>query len=176
MHKMILAGYGGQGMLLGGQILALAAMNDGFNVTWFPSYGPEMRGGAAACSVVVSEKPVGSPVVQFADLVVAMSQPAFDKYNASVANGGILLYNSALVNATEEREGVRYVGIDFSALAAELGNVKAINMIVLGCLNELLQCVSIQSLHGALKEKFGGKSAQLVALNEQAIAMGVAAV
>lgn len=176
MHKMILAGYGGQGMLLCGQILAYAAMQDGFHVTWLPSYGPEMRGGAAACSVVVSEKPIGSPVVPFAHLVAAMSQPAFDKYHASVASGGILLYHSALVTVAGRRTDIRYVGINFSHLSAELGNPKAANMIVLGSIDGLLQCVTVSALHAALRYKFGEKKADLLELNEKAIAMGMEAV
>ncbi|MCL2488213.1 MAG: 2-oxoacid:acceptor oxidoreductase family protein [Oscillospiraceae bacterium] len=175
MYKLILAGYGGQGMLLAGQMLAFAAMTDGMNVIWLPSYGPEMRGGAASCSVVISEKPVGSPVVQNACLVAAMSQPALDKYHGSVAPGGILLYNSALVTVAEKRDGIQYAGIDFSELTHQLGNPKVYNMIVLGALNELLQCVSIPALHAALEDKFGGKKAELIALNEMAIEAGVAA-
>jgi len=176
MKKIILAGYGGQGMLLAGQILALAAMNEKFHVTWLPTYGPEMRGGAAACAVVVSEKPVGSPVVQSADLVVAMSQPALDKYHGAVAPGGFLLYSSSLVTVPEKRADIHYVGVDFSALTTELGNSKVGNMIVLGSLNELIKCVSTEALHAALREKFGDKKAELLALNERAIAVGVDAV
>ncbi len=93
MNKIILAGYGGQGMLLCGQMLAYAAMKDGYHVTWLPSYGPEMRGGAASCSVVISKNPVGSPVVQFADAVIAVSQPAFEKYHDAVKEGGTVLYH-----------------------------------------------------------------------------------
>lgn len=176
MHKMILAGYGGQGMLLCGQILAYAAMQDNFHVTWLPSYGPEMRGGAASCAVVISEKPIGSPVVPSADLVAAMSQPAFDKYHASVAGGGILLYHSALVTVAERRPDIQYIGIDFSRLSAELGNAKVANMIALGSINELLKCVNVPALHAALKYKFGKKKADLLALNEKAIAAGMEAV
>lgn len=176
MHKIILAGYGGQGMLLCGQVLAYAAMKDGFNVTWLPSYGPEMRGGAASCSVVISERTVGSPVVQYADIVAAMSQPAFDKYHSAVADGGCLLYNSDLISATGKREGIQYIGIDFSHLTIELGNPKATNMIVLGSLNELLQRVSISALHAALEYKFGKKKADLIELNKKAIEMGICAV
>ncbi|MCL2817085.1 MAG: 2-oxoacid:acceptor oxidoreductase family protein [Clostridiales bacterium] len=175
MKKIILAGYGGQGMLLCGQVLALAAMKDGVNVTWLPSYGPEMRGGAASCAVVVSEKPIGSPVVKYAGLVAVMSQPALEKYHAAVEAGGFLLYNSAIVNIPEKRAGVRYAGVDFSGLTAELGNPKALNMLVLGKLNELMQCVSMPALQAALEEIFGEKGAGLLELNKRAIIMGMGA-
>ncbi|MCL2884248.1 MAG: 2-oxoacid:acceptor oxidoreductase family protein [Oscillospiraceae bacterium] len=175
MKKILLAGYGGQGMLLCGQILAFAAMQEGQHVTWLPSYGPEMRGGAASCMVVISEKPVGSPVIQFADLVAAMSQPAFDKYHASVATGGVLLYHSALVTLSERRGDVRYVGLDFARLAAEAGNPKVSNMLALGSLNVLLPCVGVPALRAALEDKFGKTKAALIEVNEKAIAVGIEA-
>ena len=175
-HKIILAGFGGQGMLLCGQVLGYAAMRDGFHVTWFPTYGAEMRGGAAACSVVISSKPVGSPVVPKADLVAVMSQPAFDKYHRSVADNGILLYNSDIVTVKEKRDNVRYIGVGFSRLAADLGNPVVANMIVLGSLNELLQCVSVPALFLSVENKFGEKKAALLELNRKAIEMGIGAV
>ncbi len=176
MNKIILAGYGGQGMLLCGQMLAYAAMKDGYYVTWLPSYGPEMRGGAASCSVVISENPVGSPVVQFADAVIAVSQPAFEKYHDSVKEGGTVLYHSALVTVKEKKPGIKYIGIDYTSLAAELKNPKTANMIVLGSLNEVLKCVRISALHESLKYKFGDKKPELVEINEQAIEAGIKAV
>jgi len=176
MYKMILAGYGGQGMLLSGQVLSLAAINDGYKVTWFPSYGPEMRGGAAACSVVVSEKPIGSPVVKSADLVAAVSQPAFDKYHAAVVSGGTILYNSNIIVVSDKRDDIRYTGIDFSRLTMDIGNSKVYNMLVLGSIKELLGCVTVPSLTAALKEKFGEKKKDLLELNEKAILMGIEAV
>ncbi len=176
MHKVILAGYGGQGMLLCGQILAYAAMKDGFNVTWLPTYGPEMRGGAAACSVVISEKPIGSPVIERADAVIAMSQPAFDRYQDDVADGGFILYNEGLVTISEKRENVKYVGVDYAKMASDLGNAKTSNMIVLGSVNALLSCVGVPALKEGLQYKFGGKKAEVIALNEKAIEVGAQAV
>lgn len=176
MYKIILAGYGGQGMLLCGQLLAYAAMTDGRHVTWFPSYGPEMRGGAAACTVIISEKPVGSPVAQYVDIVAAMSQPALEKYHGAVKDGGTLLYNSALVSVPEKRANIHYLGIDFSHLGTELGNSKAVNMIVLGSLNELLQCVAVSSIHSALVYKFGENNTKLLELNKKALQMGQASI
>jgi len=174
MKKMILAGFGGQGMLLCGQLLAYAAMAEGLNVTWFPSYGPEMRGGAAACTVVVSEKPVGSPVVQFADIVVTASQPAFEKYNKSVAEGGTMLYHSAFVKITEKRDDVKYIGVDFAELTKDFP--KAANVAMLGAINKLAGCASIESLRAALVYKFGNKNEKVLVINENAIAIGAEAV
>ena len=174
MKKMILAGFGGQGILLCGQLLAYAAMTDGQNVTWFPSYGPEMRGGAAACTIVVSEKPVGSPVVQFADVVLAASQPAFEKYKNSIAEGGTLVYHSAFVNITEKRDGINYIGIDFAELTKDFP--KAANIVMLGALNGLTNCASSDSLSKSLVYKFGNKNADMLAVNEKAIEIGTKAV
>jgi len=159
-------------MLFCGQVLSLAAMKDGFYVTWLPSYGPEMRGGAASCAVMVAEKPIGSPVVKFAGLAAVMSQPACDKYHAAVAQGGVLLYNSAIVTPGARRDDIRYIGIDFSRLAGELGNPKVLSTLVLGSLNELLKCVSEPALLLALEEKFTEKGTALLELNKRAVALG----
>ncbi|MDR1700556.1 MAG: 2-oxoacid:acceptor oxidoreductase family protein [Lachnoclostridium sp.] len=176
MNKIIIAGYGGQGMLLCGQMLAYAAMKDGYHVTWLPSYGPEMRGGAASCSVVISKNPIGSPVIQFADAVVAVSQPAYEKYRDSVKEGGFLIYHSALVKLRDKKPGVQYIGIDFTELAAELKNPRTANMIVLGSINEVLHCVHVSALFQSIQYKFGIKKAELVKLNEEAVELGIKAV
>jgi len=173
MHKIILAGYGGQGMLLCGQILANAAMIDGFHVTWFPTYGPEMRGGAAACSVVISGKPIGSPAIKSAGLIAVMSQPAFDKYHSHVEAGGYMMYNSELVTPQDKRTDIMYVDAEYSRLSAELGNLKVANMLVLGGINEILSCVSATALNQVIRNVFGEKDKALAELNENAIEVGI---
>ena len=173
MQKIILAGYGGQGMLLCGQVLAFAAMKDGFHSTWLPTYGPEMRGGAAACFVVVSDKTIGSPVVKTADLIAVMSQPAFDRYCNSAVSGGYVLYNSELVTVTEKRADIQYVAVEFSSLAMELGDLKVANMLVLGCLNKLLSCLSMSAIQEGIIDKFSSKGSELVDLNMKAVKMGM---
>jgi len=173
MRKLILSGYGGQGLLLCGQLLAFASMKEGKYITWFPTYGAEVRGGAAYCSVVISEKAVGSPVVHKADIVVACSQPSLDKFHGSIADGGLLVYHSAIVKNIEKRAGVHYLGIDFSALANAIHFPKAANMAVLGALSELLK-ISRGSVSEALASKFGGKSAQILEMNEAAVDLGIA--
>ncbi len=172
MHKIIFSGYGGQGMLLCGQLLAYAAMQEDKFVTWMPSYGPEMRGGAAYCFVIVSEKQVGSPIIVKADAVVAMNQPSFDKFEQIVAPGGYLVYHSALVTSKHSRTDINYVGIDCSKVANELNNEKVANMVALGALNGLINCVSEDAIVAALKDKFGGKKASLIDINVNAINKG----
>ena len=175
MVKLILSGYGGQGMLLCGQLLAYASMKDGKNITWFPTYGAEVRGGAAYCSVVISEKTVGSPVIHKADIIVACSQPSFDKFHSNVTVGGLLVYHSAIVNKIERRSDIHYLGADFTALSHSINFPKAANMVVLGVLSELIK-ISRESISEALKFKFGGKSAQILETNEMAVNLGIAEV
>ena len=172
MHKLILSGYGGQGMLLCGQLLAYASMKEGKQITWFPTYGAEVRGGAAYCSVVISEKAVGSPVIHKADTVVACSQPAFDKFHSLVAEGGQMIYHSTIVKNIEKRADINYLGVDFSALAQTIRFPKAANMVALGLLGELLG-ISRASVSEGLQFKFSGKSAQVIEINEKAVDLGI---
>ena len=173
MYKIILSGYGGQGMLLCGQLLAYASMQEGKHVTWFPTYGAEVRGGAAYCSVVISEKTVGSPVIHKADIVVACSQPSLDKFHGAVKNGGLLVYHSAVVKRIDKHSDINYIGVDFSALSNSINFPKSANMVVLGALSELIK-VEHKSISEALKFKFGEKSAQILEANEKAVDLGIA--
>ena len=172
--KLIFAGYGGQGALLSGQLVAYAAMLEDKHVTWFPSYGPEMRGGAANCSVIISDKRIGSPVIQTADAVVALNQPSFDKFEPQVKPGGVIVYNTSMTDSglKESRTDIRYIGLPISDIANDLGNLKVSNMIALGCLNEVINAAKPESIIEALKFKLGDKKADLVELNKVAIAKG----
>jgi len=175
MLKLILSGYGGQGMLLCGQLLAYASMVEGKQVTWFPTYGAEVRGGAANCSVVISDKKVGSPVIDIADILVACSQPSLDKFHGIVAENGLVLYHSAIVKVNEKRPGVGYIGIDFSALANSIDFPKSANMVALGALGALIK-VNPESISEAMKNKFGGMRPGILELNEKAAELGRRAV
>ena len=173
MYKLILSGYGGQGMLLCGQLLAYASMIEGKHTTWLPTYGAEVRGGAAYCSVVISEKAVGSPVIRDADIIVACSQPSFDKFRGFAADGGLLIYHSAIVKRIEKRADVHYVGVNFSMLSNSINFPKAANMVVLGVLSECIK-IGRAAVSEALKFKFGEKSAQILEANETAVDLGIA--
>ena len=132
--QMIFAGFGGQGVLLMGQLIAYAGMVMGKEVSWMPSYGPEMRGGSANCSVVVSDEPVGSPRVEDADVVVAMNKPSLAVFEKSVVPGGLLIYNSSLIDVQPTRTDIRVAAIPANDIAAELGSAKVTNMVMLGAL------------------------------------------
>lgn len=172
--KMIFAGYGGQGALLSGQLISYAAMLEDKHVTWFPSYGPEMRGGAASCSVIISDKRIGSPIIQSADAVIALNQPSFDKFEPFVKPGGVIIYNTSMTDSglKESRSDIKYVALPISDMANELGNIRVANVIALGCLNELLKCTKTESIIEALKIRLGEKRADLIELNKIAIEKG----
>ena len=132
MERLIVAGFGGQGVLSLGQIIAYASMYENKNVTWLPSYGPEMRGGTANCSVVVDDNPVASPVIATPDTLIAMNKPSLDKFVDKVKSGGLVLVNSSLISEKVNRDDVTVVYVDANAVAHKVGNDKASNLVVLG--------------------------------------------
>ena len=130
--EVVIAGFGGQGVLFAGQLLAYAGMDAGLEVTWIPSYGPEMRGGTANCTVVISDRPVGSPVIQTPRALLAMNLPSLDKFEPHVRPGGAIVVNTSLINRPVRRDDVLAVGIPANELALELGNPRCANIIALG--------------------------------------------
>ena len=134
--QLIIAGFGGQGVLLMGQLMAYAGMLDGREVSWMPAYGPEMRGGSANCSVVISDSPVGSPKVEDADVVIAMNRPSMDLFESSVVPGGLLIYNSSLIDTKPTRTDITVVPVPCNDIADSLGNGRVANMVMLGALME----------------------------------------
>ena len=136
--EIIIAGFGGQGALFAGQLLAYAAMDEGFHVTWIPSYGPEMRGGTAHCTVVLADEPIGSPLVRNPTAVIALNQPSLEKFVASVAPGGVLLVNTTTVSLADDLAhslpGRRVVGVPATAEAEQLGSARVANLLLLGAL------------------------------------------
>ena len=171
-EQVIMAGFGGQGMLLAGQILAYAGLDEGKNVSWLPSYGPEMRGGTANCCVIVSDEEIGSPVVAEADTVIVMNRPSLDKYESAVKTGGLLIINSSLIDQKSTREDIDVVYVPANELAEELGTSKAANMVALGAYLERTGVVSPKSALAALEKKMGPKKAKFIPMNERAMQAG----
>ncbi len=170
---IVFAGFGGQGILLAGKVLARAGMNRGLEVTWLPSYGPEMRGGTANCTVVIADFPIGSPVVDCPDALVAMNAPSLDKFEERVAEGGIIVANSSLVKRPVKRGDVRAIPIPANDIAAELGNPRVINMVALGALVRALGVVSLEEIQRAMEEELHGKGRdKLIELNREALRRG----
>ena len=141
-HEIIFAGFGGQGILSAAKLLAYAAMHEGKNVSWLPSYGPEKRGGTSNCHVVISDDPVGSPFINTATAVVLMSMPALDKFESLVVSGGVLIYDSDTVKKEPVRKDLKIKGIPAARMANELGLNKLANMILLGALVKETNAVS----------------------------------
>ena len=168
----IFAGFGGQGVLLIGKLVAYAGMDEGRNVSWLPSYGPEMRGGTANCSVVVSDDPIASPVLSMADCVIAMNTPSLDKFEANVLPGGKLFINSSIIDKKATRTDIDVYYVPCNDIADQLGNPKVLNMAMLGAYLEATKVVGVESALQALLHSLGEKKAHLIPLNRQAIEMG----
>lgn len=172
LHQLISAGFGGQGVLLLGQLIAYAGMNEGKNVSWLPSYGPEMRGGTANCCVIVSDEEIGAPVVTLGDGVITMNRPSLDKYEKNVALGGKLFINSSLIDKKAERTDIEVFYVPANEIAAELGNERVANIVMLGAYLKKTGVVSPETCIKCLAESFGEKKAHLIPLNEKAIMRG----
>ena len=176
LEQNIFAGFGGQGVLLMGQLLAYAGMLEDKEVSWLPSYGPEMRGGTANCSVVVSDSPVASPIVTMATTVVAMNRPSLDKFEDSVLPDGKLFINSSIIDKKSDRGDVEVYYVTCNEIAEELGNPRVANMVMLGAYIEKTKCVDFESVLQALLYKLGEKKAHLIPLNREALNKGAASV
>jgi 2-oxoglutarate ferredoxin oxidoreductase subunit gamma len=177
--EIVLSGFGGQGVLFAGQLLAYAAMAEGQHVTWIPSYGPEMRGGTAHCTVIISDEEIGSPLVRRPQAVIALNLPSRDKYLPLVAPGGVLVVNASLVPPTPPRADLRIVEVPANDLAESLGNVRLANVVLLGALLAVLPAVkgvSLAALDRALSAHLPERHRALLALNYPALRRGAAAV
>ncbi|SHI19856.1 2-oxoglutarate ferredoxin oxidoreductase subunit gamma [Sporobacter termitidis DSM 10068] len=169
-HKLFFAGSGGQGILLMGQMITYAAMLEDKSATFLPSYGPEMRGGTANCTVVVSDKPVGCPLIYEADAIVVMNLPSLIKFEPMVKPGGALLVNTSIIDQPAKRTDIRVLNVPVNEIAIELGNVKVGNMVMLGALVRATGVVSEESIHQVMHKTFTGAKAKLNDANMKAFA------
>lgn len=172
MEQMILAGFGGQGIMSMGQIIAYAGMIENKNVTWLPSYGPEMRGGTANCNVIVSDQNIASPLVNSASTVIVMNKPSLDKFESHVAPGGHLYINSSLIDVKATREDIHVHYIPASDTALKIGNVRIANMIILGAFLANTNLLKNESIHEALIKVLGDGKEHLIEINENALMTG----
>ena len=175
VHEIILSGFGGQGVMLMGQLLTQAGLMEGKNVSWIPSYGPEMRGGTAYCSVIVSDDKVGSPVVMEPTVLVAMNLPSLHKFEHALVSGGTLVVNESLSPDQSERKDIRQFAVPMNDLADEMGNSKVLNFVGLGAILAAIPMVSQESLFGAAGKIFGAKFSEkpeLLKLNQDAFQKG----
>ena len=170
--EIIIAGFGGQGVLFAGQLLSYAAMDAGKEVTWIPSYGPEMRGGTANCTVIISDEEIGSPLVRHPQAAIAMSLPSLDKYEPTIISDGVLVVNSSMVNRLVKRTDLRAIIIPASDIAESLGDKRMTNMVLLGGLLANLPLLPIEALEKALEQHLPARHHRLLPLNYKALRQG----
>ncbi|MCC8159966.1 MAG: 2-oxoacid:acceptor oxidoreductase family protein [Oscillospiraceae bacterium] len=170
--EVILAGFGGQGILFTGKLLAYAAMLKGKQLSWLPSYGPEMRGGTANCHVIVADEPIGSPIVTKPNILVAMNKPPLDKFEDSVAENGYIFVDSSLIDRRVERTDVNAVYIDSTRIANEIGNKNLANMVMLGAILKTTEVFSLSEIEETMKKSLPAKRLPLVETNMKAVKEG----
>jgi 2-oxoglutarate ferredoxin oxidoreductase subunit gamma len=171
-QEVIIAGFGGQGVLFAGQLLSYTALDEGKEVTWFPSYGPEMRGGTANCTVVISDEEIGSPLVNRPTAVLAMNLPSLEKFENLVKEGGVLVVNASMVNREVQRNDIKIVSIPANEIAMELGSERATNMVMLGALLGNLDLLSLEALDKALDNHLPERHKKLLPMNKEALRRG----
>lgn len=174
-ETLIIAGFGGQGVLSMGKILAYSGVMQDYEVTWMPSYGPEMRGGTANCSVIVSDEPVASPLVDKADVIVAMNRPSLDKFEDHVKPGGVLVVNSSIIDRKAVRDDIQVVYCDANAIAESIGNPKGANVAILGAVLEKVPVTTVEQMTEAIRIELGERKARFLEGNKKALVAGMEA-
>jgi 2-oxoglutarate ferredoxin oxidoreductase subunit gamma len=163
--SIIIAGFGGQGVLFAGQLLAYAAMDSGKHVTWIPSYGPEMRGGTANCTVIIGDDPIGSPLVAQPDVAIVLNQPSYEKYEPLVSAGGLLVVNDSIVDERTDREDIEAVYVDANRIAEELGSAKMLNAAALGAMLARRPALTLEAIEQSLADHLPKSKAHLLEAN-----------
>jgi 2-oxoglutarate ferredoxin oxidoreductase subunit gamma len=174
LKKTVFAGFGGQGVLMMGYVLAFSAMRDGLQVTYLPSYGAEVRGGTANCTVVVSDEEIASPVTSSPDFAVVLNKPSMMKYEGLMTSGGMMILNSSLVDIDPSRKDLDVVKVPANDIAAELGSDRTMNMIMLGAFVARTGISSVDSVMNGLGEIVKGKKASVMELNRKGLDRGAA--
>ncbi len=175
-EEIIIAGFGGQGVLSMGKILAYSGMMKNMEVSWMPSYGPEMRGGTANVTVIVSEERINSPVLKMYDTAIILNQQSMDKFEKSVKPGGVLIYDNNGITHPPTRKDITIYLIEANKVAIKMSNTKVFNMVVLGAFLQVKPIVNIEDVDKGLKKSLPERHHHLIALNEEAIRNGMAAV
>lgn len=172
--SVVIAGFGGQGVLFAGQLLAYAGMENGRFVTWIPSYGPEMRGGTANCTVIISDRPIGAPIVTAPDIAIVLNQPSFDKYEPLVKPGGLLVINSSLVNALATRNDIETAAVPADMLAEQFGTRQMLNVAMLGAMLAKRPFLAKTAVAQALRNHLPAAKAHLLTANLTVLEKGYA--
>jgi len=169
---IIISGFGGQGVLFAGQLLSYAAMDSGLEVTWIPSYGPEMRGGTANCTVVISDEEIGSPLVQYPFVVLALNLPSLDKYEKLVRPDGLMVVNSSIIPREVTRRDIRVVRVPANAIAEQLGDKRVVNMVILGAMLGSQPVLTLEALEQAFARHMPARLQKAISVNVQALKTG----
>jgi len=171
-ERAIIAGFGGQGLMFMGKLVAKILMDQGFHVTYFPSYGAEVRGGTAHCSVIASSDEIASPIVEAADTLVVMNQPSYERFKSRLAPDGVALVNSSLVEAGDPPQGKPMLEVPATQTASDIGDVRVANMVMMGVYNALRDFVPCDQLIGQMKAAFGESKAAVFDINTAALEAG----
>jgi 2-oxoglutarate ferredoxin oxidoreductase subunit gamma len=172
-HEIIISGFGGQGALFAGQLLAYGALAEGRYVTWIPSYGPEMRGGTANCTVIISDEEIGSPLTRHPTAALVLNLPSFNRFEPLVKKGGILIVNSSLVTTRSQREDIRVEYVPANDIAAELGVVQLANVVMVGVLIAATGMLKPETLDQVLEAHISARHRDKLPLNKQALRRGM---
>lgn len=172
-HEIIIAGFGGQGVLSMGKILAYSGLTEGKEVTWMPSYGPEQRGGTANVTVILSDTPISSPILNEYDIAIILNQPSLDKFESKVKPGGVLIYDGYGIHTEIKRQDINVYRVDAMDAAAEMHNAKAFNMLILGGLLKVVPMVKMENVLLGLKKSLPERHHHLIPMNEAAILKGM---
>lgn len=173
VEEILIAGFGGQGIMLMGQLLAYGAVYEGLEVTFFPSYGPEMRGGTANCTVVISNERIGSPIRNKFTALMAMNKASLKRFESQIKAGGLVAYNETIIDTSPERKDVKILAIPANRIASELGNPQVANMVAVGALARALGIISLGSLSKGLTRVIPIYRHHLIPINEVAIKRGI---
>jgi len=171
-EEIIIAGFGGQGVMSLGKLLTYSGMKENYEVSWMPSYGPEMRGGTANCTVIISDKKIPSPLSSKPDTVIAMNLPSLEKFAPVLKEGGTVFLNSSLIDSKIERDDVEVIKVPANDIANELGNNKVANMVMAGAYLALKDIIKIETLEESLRDVLPERRHNLIPLNLEAIAKG----
>ena len=172
LEQAIMAGFGGQGLMFMGKLVAKTMMDEGLYVTYFPSYGAEVRGGTANCNVIVSSDEIASPIVEVADTLVVMNQPSYERFKTRVAPDGVVLVNVSLVGPADPPAAKMILEVPATQTASDLGNVRIANMVMMGAYNAVREFVPVEKLIAQMKEAFGEKKSGIWDLNAKAVEAG----
>lgn len=172
-EQIVLAGFGGQGIMLIGQLLTYAGMYEDKQVSWLPSYGPEMRGGTANCHVTISDKPIGSPIIIKGTCGIFMNLPSLEKYIDTVGEGGTIFVNSSMIDKKIERDDLKVYYVPVNSLAEEVATAKSANMVMLGAILEAMKFVKLKTIEDVMKKKMTGSKAKFIPMNMTAINRGI---